>query len=50
MLFSPREKGQGFLEYAFILVLIAVVVLLVVALLGTQLASLYSKIIDSWPD
>jgi pilus assembly protein Flp/PilA len=50
MLFSPRERGQGFIEYAFLLVLIAVVVLLVVMLLGTQLSSLYSTIIEAFPD
>jgi pilus assembly protein Flp/PilA len=27
MLFSPKEKGQGLVEYALILVLIAIVVI-----------------------
>jgi len=50
MLFSPKERGQGFLEYAFLLVLIAVVVLVAVLLLGTQLSSLYSTIIEQFPN
>jgi pilus assembly protein Flp/PilA len=50
MLFSPQEQGQSFIEYAFLLVLIAVVVLLMVMLLGTQLSSLYSTIIEAFPD
>ena len=28
MLFSPKEKGQGMVEYALIIVLIAIVVIL----------------------
>ena len=34
MLFAPKEKGQGLVEYALILVLVAVVVIAVLALLG----------------
>jgi pilus assembly protein Flp/PilA len=34
MLFSPKEKGQGLVEYALILVLVAVVVLAVLLILG----------------
>ena len=49
MSFSPKERGQGFIEYAFLLVLIAVVVLLAVMLLGTQLSSLYSTIVSAFP-
>jgi len=50
MVFSPRERGQGLIEYAFLLILIAMVVLLAIALLGTQLSSLYSTIVDQFPD
>jgi pilus assembly protein Flp/PilA len=40
MLFSPKEKGQGLVEYALILVLIAIVVLIVIlALIGTQVST-----------
>ena len=36
MLFAPKEKGQGLVEYALILVLIAVVVIVVLRALGHQ--------------
>jgi pilus assembly protein Flp/PilA len=34
MLLSPKEKGQGLVEYALILVLVAVVIIAVVIILG----------------
>lgn len=51
MSFSPRvrERGQGFIEYAFLIILIAVVLILVVMLLGTQLSTLYSTIVSAFP-
>jgi pilus assembly protein Flp/PilA len=39
MLFAPKEKGQGLIEYALILVLIAVVVIVVLRLLGPQIGA-----------
>lgn len=44
MLFSPKEKGQGMVEYALILVLIAVVIILILTLLGTQVSRVFSII------
>ena len=44
MLFSPKEKGQGMVEYALIIVLIAVVVIVILTLLGTQISTVFSKI------
>lgn len=38
------ERGQGMVEYAFILVLVAMVVLLLVIALGKQTVNLYSNI------
>lgn len=49
MVFRRLEKGQGMVEYALIIVLIAVVLILVVAFLGTQISDLwYSKIISGF--
>jgi len=39
-----REKGQGLVEYALILVLIAVVVIAVLSLLGTRVSQVFSQI------
>jgi pilus assembly protein Flp/PilA len=47
MLFAPKEKGQGLIEYALILVLIAVVVIVVLSILGPQIGGVFSKISGS---
>jgi pilus assembly protein Flp/PilA len=38
------QRGQGMVEYAFILVLVAMVVLVSVVVLGKQTSNLYSNI------
>ena len=45
MLFAPKEKGQGLVEYALILVLIAVVVIVVMRILGPTIGNVFSDII-----
>ncbi len=49
MLFAPKEKGQGLIEYAIILVLVAVLVIVIVRLLGTETGDTFSTISDSLP-
>jgi len=44
MLFAPKEKGQGLIEYALILVLIAVVVIGVLTLLGSKISDVFNSI------
>jgi len=44
MLFAPKEKGQGLIEYALILVLIAVVVIGVLTLLGSKISNVFNSI------
>jgi pilus assembly protein Flp/PilA len=44
MLYAPKEKGQGLVEYALILVLVAVVVIAVLTLLGPLVSNVFSKI------
>ena len=44
MLFLPREEGQGLVEYALILVLVSIAVIALLALLGTQIQSVFSQI------
>jgi pilus assembly protein Flp/PilA len=44
MLIITNEKGQGLVEYALILVFIALVVIAAVALLGPKLGETYSMI------
>ncbi len=44
---AQRLKGQGLVEYAFILMLVAIVVVVVVALLGPTVGNMYSQIVVS---
>lgn len=44
-----REIGQGLVEYALILLLIALVVIVVLSIFGTELADAYSNIIENIP-
>ncbi len=44
MHFLSRERGQGLVEYALILVLVAVVVIAVLTLLGPQIANTFSMV------
>ena len=49
MLYLPNEKGQGLVEYAIILALVAIVVIAVMRLLGPKLGNTYSSISNSLP-
>jgi pilus assembly protein Flp/PilA len=40
----PREEGQGLVEYALILVLIAIVVIVLLTALGGQVQTVFSRI------
>ena len=40
-----REGGQGLVEYAFIMLLVAIAVIVVLALLGPSVGNLYSSIV-----
>ncbi len=42
---GPRqEKGQGLVEYALVLVLVAVVVIAILTVLGPQIGNVFSRI------
>ena len=47
MLFAPEEKGQGLVEYAIILALVALVVIVVVRMLGPKIGNTFSTISSS---
>lgn len=46
MLYIPQEKGQGLVEYALILVLVAVVVIAVLLMLGPAIGDIFSTILS----
>lgn len=45
MLFVPRDEGQGLVEYALILVMVAIVVIAILTLLGPTIGNVFSSII-----
>jgi pilus assembly protein Flp/PilA len=47
MLFYPQEKGQGLVEYAIIVVFVAIVVIAIVRLLGPRVGNIFSTINSS---
>lgn len=47
MLFAPREQGQGLVEYALILVLVAIVVFAALMILGPIIGNTFSTINQS---
>lgn len=49
MLCASKEQGQGLIEYAIILSLVAVVVIVVMRMLGPKLGNTYSTINSSLP-
>ena len=49
MLFIPNEKGQGLVEYALIIVLIALVAIIIVTALGQLVeAQFYGRIVAAF--
>jgi pilus assembly protein Flp/PilA len=44
MLFAPSEKGQGMVEQALLLVLVAIVVIAVLMVLGPTIGNVFSSI------
>ena len=45
MQFNPEENGQGLVEYALLILLIALVVIIILALYGEALRDVYLNII-----
>jgi pilus assembly protein Flp/PilA len=43
MLFSNRERGQGMVEYAFLFLLIALVVIAVLLIMGPTIGNVFSN-------
>ena len=43
---KPDQEGQGLVEYALILMLVAIVVIIVLALMGPAVGNMYSNVIS----
>ena len=48
MNFPKREQGQGLVEYALLLVLIAVVVIAILAIVGSSVVVVYARVIGGF--
>jgi pilus assembly protein Flp/PilA len=46
MLYQPAEQGQGLVEYALILVMVAMVVIIILALLGPAIGNTFSNVVS----
>jgi pilus assembly protein Flp/PilA len=49
MLFAPKEKGQGLVEYSIILAFVAIVVIAAIRLVGPRVGNVFSTIHSSMP-
>jgi pilus assembly protein Flp/PilA len=47
MFILREEPGQGLIEYALILVLVAIIVILIVGVYGSQIANYFSRVTDA---
>jgi pilus assembly protein Flp/PilA len=44
MLFARKERGQGLVEYALIIVLVSIVVIAALMILGPQIGNMFNTI------
>jgi pilus assembly protein Flp/PilA len=49
MLYHKKERGQGMVEYALLIVLLAIVVVFMIDLMGTAVSNMYSSIVGAFP-
>ncbi len=49
MFYPINEKGQGLVEYALIIIFIAVVVIAAIVMLGPTIGNMYSRISNLFP-
>jgi pilus assembly protein Flp/PilA len=47
MLKKLQKKGQGLVEYALILVLVAIVIIVILSILGPAIGNVFSQIISA---
>ncbi len=48
MYILDEESGQGLVEYALILVLVSIVVVVALAVFGTAIGNLFTQIVDGF--
>jgi Flp pilus assembly pilin Flp len=50
MLFHRNEHGQGMVEYALLIVLLAIVVIFMIEVMGGVVQGMYSSIVQAFKD
>ena len=48
MLSRPREEGQGLTEYAIIIMLVALIVIVVLTFLGPVIGNVFSRVVNGF--
>jgi pilus assembly protein Flp/PilA len=48
MLFHRKERGQGMVEYALLIVLLAIVVIFMIETMGGVVQSMYTSIVEAF--
>lgn len=48
LFFRKGNEGQGLVEYALVLALVAVVIVAILSVLGPQIGNMYSRISSGW--
>ncbi len=46
-MFMPSQKGQGLVEYAFIIILVAILVIVMLALFGSGVGNMFSSVVSN---
>ncbi len=49
MLFYRKEQGQGMVEYALLIALLAIVIIIMIVYMGTAVSKMYSDISVAFP-
>lgn len=49
MYIPHEERGQGLMEYGLILILVAIIVVLILGVYGSQVANLFSRVTNQIP-
>jgi pilus assembly protein Flp/PilA len=47
MMFNSANKGQGLVEYAMILMLVAIVVIVILAIMGPAIGNMFSNVVHN---
>ena len=47
MMFNSANRGQGLVEYAMILMLVAIVVIVILAIMGPAIGNMFSNVVHN---